>query len=243
MTSPRHPILLTSLGNHKALKWQGLHMGLHKSLGHFMGFSRYWSLFTSIPLLTTLSYDLPLSHIHESHPGCFQVNCLSSWDQLKNWRQDQIHPVLLLSESCYNCQMTPALQTWFITREIIPRTTTQQLVTIRSLRTKEKKWEFSLSHLVPSCNTCPWDGIGISTGVSPTQGDLTGLKSKKNVKLLLSYTTLMLCAASQGKSDEYFKSRQLKQFIHFPAFRRSLITWPGNSKAELCSSMLLCLVS
>lgn len=152
-------------------------MCLHKSSGRFMGFSRYRSLFTSIPLLITLSYDLPLSHTHKSHPGCFQVNCLSSRDQLKNWPQDQIHPVLLLSESCYNCQMTPGL-VLVHTPEIIPRTITQQLVTIRSLRTKEVKWEFSLSHLMPSYNTCPLDGIGISSGVSPTQGDLAGIKRK-----------------------------------------------------------------
>lgn len=48
---------------------------------------------------------------------------------------------------------------------------------------------------------------------------------------------LMLCVASQGKSDEYFNSRQIKQSIHLPAFPRSLLSQPGNSKKQLCSSM------
>lgn len=83
MLSPRHAMLLTSPGKYTALKWQGLSKGFHKTPRHFVGFSRYRPLFTSFPALITLCYDLPLSHIHKSHPGCFQENYLSFGHQIK----------------------------------------------------------------------------------------------------------------------------------------------------------------
>lgn len=196
----RRPMLLTSLGKYAALKWQGLLKSFHSSSGHSIGFSSYRSLSTSFPVLITFSYDLPLSHIHKSDPGCFQVNYLSFGHQIK-------------STLSYYCLKAVTIVRWLLVYSLgsAPQKSLPELSL--SNWSPPEAWEWTIeigrvspSLITPSPNTYPWDGIGISTGASPTQGNLTGIKSKKNVRFL----PICLCCVQPVKGSQMNTLNQVR---------------------------------
>ena len=198
MLSPRRPMLLTSLGKYTALKWQGLRKGFTRAqdiswafLG--IGLSSPASLrslhsLTTCPFHTFTKVTLDVFRwiisalATRSNPPCLTT----------------VWKLLQLSDA-----------SWFIVLIQHPRNHSQNYHSAIGHHQKPENKGKEMgrvfpSLITPSHNTCPWDGIGISTGASPSgspsQGDLTGIKSMKNVRFLPSYATLMLRAASQGKS-------------------------------------------